>query len=267
MNDEELIMNNEKLQDVGAIINRTLFEETTKDITTIKIQEILNWKYKYKLSENIPTKTSVSKIKEEKGKQKGIAQFLRQNEEQKQIEQTLSAPNFTKEETISGAQKGTLVHLCIKNLNETKQYNYEDIEKLIQNLQNKKIITKKEAEAININQILQYTKSNLFKELKCAKEVHKEEPFYINIKAKEIYEQEIEENILVQGIIDLYYIDKEGKLNLVDYKTDYVQNENELILKYKEQLDLYKRALEEALKIKVSKVAIYSTYLKKEIEL
>ena len=141
MNDEELIMNNEKLQDVGAIINRTLFEETTKDITTIKIQEILNWKYKYKLSENIPTKTSVSKIKEEKGKQKGIAQFLRQNEEQKQIEQTLSAPNFTKEETISGAQKGTLVHLCIKNLNETKQYNYEDIEKLIQNLQNKKIIT------------------------------------------------------------------------------------------------------------------------------
>ncbi len=262
------IMNNEELQEnAGNIINHKHFKETSKDTTTMKIEEILNWKYKYKSSENIPTKTSVSKIKEEKGKQKGIAQFLTQNEEQKQIAQTLSSPNFTKEETITSAQKGTLLHLCIKNLNETKQYNYEDIEKLIENLRNKKIITKKEAEAININQILQYTKSNLFKELKYAKEVHKEEPFYINIKAKEIYEQEIEENILVQGIIDLYYIDKEGNLNLVDYKTDYVQNENELILKYKEQLDLYKRALEEALKIKVSKVVIYSTYLKKEIEL
>ena len=262
------IMNNEELQEnAGNIINHQHFEEAIKDTTTMKIEEILNWKYKYKSSENIPTKTSVSKIKEEKGKQKALAQFGAQNEEQKHIEQTLSAPKFTKEETITSAQKGTLVHLCIKNLNETKQYNYEDIQKLIQSLQNKKIITKKEAEAININQILQYTKSNLFKELKCAKEVHKEEPFYINIKAKEIYEQEIEENILVQGIIDLYYIDKEGNLNLVDYKTDYVQNENELILKYKEQLDLYKRALEEALKIKVSKVVIYSTYLKKEIEL
>ena len=262
------IMNNEELQEnAGNIINHQHFEEAIKDTTTMKIEEILNWKYKYKSSENIPTKTSVSKIKEEKGKQKALAQFGAQNEEQKHIEQTLSSPNFTKEETITSAQKGTLVHLCIKNLNETKQYNYEDIQKLIQSLQNKKIITKKEAEAININQILQYTKSNLFKELKCAKEVHKEEPFYINIKAKEIYEQEIEENILVQGIIDLYYIDKEGNLNLVDYKTDYVQNENELILKYKEQLDLYKRALEEALKIKVSKVVIYSTYLKKEIEL
>ena len=225
-------MNNEKLKnDVGETISCSQVKETTKENSTIEIEKILNWKYKYKASENIPTKTSVSKIKQEKAKQKGIAEFLTQNETQKQISQTLSSPNFTKEETITGAQKGTLVHLCIKNLNETKQYNYEEIEKLIETLQNKKIITKKEAEAINVNQILEYTKSNLFKELKYAKEIHKEEPFYINIKAKEIYEEEIEENILVQGIIDLYYIDKEGKIKLVDYKTDYVQNENELILK------------------------------------
>lgn len=262
------IMNNEKIQgNVEKIINCMPLEESCKDNTNIiKIEKILNWKYEYKLSENIPTKTSVSKIKQEKAKQKGIAQFLTHNEEEKQIEQTLNTPKFTKEETITNVQKGTLVHLCIKNLNETKQYNYEDIEKLIESLKNKKMITKKEAEAININQILEYTKSNLFKELKYAKEVHKEEPFYINIKAKEIYEQEIEEKVLVQGIIDLYYIDKEGKLNLVDYKTDYVQDENELILKYKEQLDLYKRALEEALEMKVSKVVIYSTYLKREVE-
>ena len=73
--------------------------------------------------------------------------------------------------------------------------------------------------------------------------------------------------MLVQGIIDLYYITKADELVLVDYKTDYVQNEEELISKYKVQLDLYKVALEQALQRKVDKIYIYSVYLNKEIDI
>ena len=53
------------------------------------------------------------------------------------------------------------------------------------------------------------------------------------------------------------------------YKTDYVEKgkENELIQKYKKQLELYKKALEQALGKKVKKVYIYSVYLGKEIEI
>lgn len=233
----------------------------------LNIEEILAWEYKYKSSENIPTKTSVSKIKEEKGKQKGLAQFLKtENEEQKEITSSLSVPKFEKEEKITGAMKGTLIHLCIKNLDETKEYSYEEVKSLVEKLETKKIITKEEAEAININTILKYTKSNLFKELKNAKEIHKEEPFYINIPAKDIYEEDVSENVLVQGIIDLYYIDKDKNIVLVDYKTDFVQNESELITKYKEQLELYRKAIEGALNVQVSRVVIYSTYLQKEID-
>lgn len=188
-------------------------------------------------------------------------------EETQNNKETLSTPKFTKEEKITGSHKGTLLHLCIKNLDETKEYNYADIQNLIQNLQSRKIITAKEAETININTILKYTKSNLFKELKEAEEIHKEEPFYLNIPAVEIYNEGINENILVQGIIDLYYINKEGKLILVDYKTDYAENENELVQKYDIQLKLYKKALEGALNIKVDEVIIYSTYLQKEIKM
>ena len=73
--------------------------------------------------------------------------------------------------------------------------------------------------------------------------------------------------MLVQGIIDLYYINKENELILVDYKTDFLQSEQELIDKYKIQLELYKKALEEALGKKVCHIYIYSTYLGKEIEI
>ena len=71
----------------------------------------------------------------------------------------------------------------------------------------------------------------------------------------------------MQGIIDLYFISKSDELVLVDYKTD--KNVDEKILKdrYKNQLILYKNALERSLKRKVDKTIIYSTFLKREINL
>jgi ATP-dependent helicase/nuclease subunit A len=56
---------------------------------------------------------------------------------------------------------------------------------------------------------------------------------------------------------------------LVDYKTDYVKNndEEELKNKYRVQLELYKQALVEATNKKVEEVYIYSLYLNKEIKM
>ena len=122
-------------------------------------------------------------------------------------------------------------------------------------------VSEKEKESININTILKYTKSELWEDLKQAKEIHKERPFYINIPATDIFEDAAEdERILVQGIIDLYYIDKDDKLILVDYKTDYVPNGDVSILekKYEVQLALYKKALEGALNKKVDKAMIWA---------
>ena len=71
---------------------------------------------------------------------------------------------------------------------------------------------------------------------------------------------------MIQGIVDMYYETEEG-LVLVDYKTDKVENELELIKRYKKQLDYYKEALERLTEKKVSKMYIYSFSLKKEIEM
>jgi ATP-dependent helicase/nuclease subunit A len=133
----------------------------------------------------------------------------------------------------------------------------------------RKIFTENEANSINIYKLLSYTKSELFNELKHAKKVYKEQPFYINVKSNEIYNDESDEDILVQGIIDLYYIDQNDEVILVDYKTDYVEKENEieLVKKYSKQLEIYKRALEQGLNKKVKKSMIYSVYLEKLIKL
>ena len=161
------------------------------------------------------------------------------------------------------------MHLILQKLDFSIEYTEEIVKELLQKLIAAKIINENQASYINIQKILKFTKSDLYLGLKEAKEVNKEKPFYIYISSNEIYNDGTDEKILVQGIIDLYYIDKNDKLVLVDYKTDYVANNNEqeLIDKYKGQLKIYKTALEQALNKPVEAVYIYSTYLDKTIRL
>lgn len=231
-------------------------------------QKQLEWEYPYKVACHIPTMTTVSKIKELEMKHNlpDVLTWMDTKGNAKQQEKKV--PEFMKEEvTITKAKMGTLVHLCLQNLQEKEEYNLEKIENLINRLVQKNLMTKKEAEAIHRNDLLLYTKSDLFAELKQAKQIQKEIPFYFDMEAKEVVKEDVEEKILVQGIIDLYYIDQDNHMVLVDYKTDFVKQEEELVTKYKKQLEIYKRALEEATGKKVDKVYIYSIYLQKRIAL
>ena len=226
-----------------------------------RIKKMLEYEYEKQASTQLKTKMSVTEIKE-----------LSKPQEERQENKVEQMPKFLqtdKETKITNAQKGTLTHLCMQKLDINKKvYNYDDVKQLISELEMKKIISSKEAEAININNIVQFTKSKLWEEMTHAHVVQREKPFYINIPAKELYQEDVDEDILVQGIIDLYYITEKDELVLVDFKTDYVENRNEQILidKYNTQLDLYKRALESATGKKVDRIYIYSTYLNKEIQ-
>ena len=253
------------------ILNQTVESETErkdvlKDIANKKvskenmekIKNILEWEYKYKDSTEMPSELSVSKIKE-----------LSKDTEEK-IGITLKKPNFLIEKTeLTPAEKGTIMHLCLQKLNYKEEYNLEKLKNMVNNLVNKEIILPKEAESVNYNKILAFLSSNIWKEMQTAKVVEQEKAFYLNLKANEIYQNDAEDEILVQGIIDLYYITNNDELVLVDYKTDYVENNSEQSLKakYNIQLEIYKKALEESLNRKVDKVYIYSTWLNKEIEI
>ena len=231
--------------------------ELPEKIDYEKINEILNWQYKYKEMTNIQSKMSVTKIKE-----------LKNNETQKQQHIEIK-PKFMLDKTkVSSAERGTITHLILQKLDFTKEYSKEELAQFVNNLCTKNIITQIQKDSINIEKIYQIINTQFIKNLKNAKEIKKETPFYTYINTKEIYNTQNSENILVQGIIDLYYINQQNEVILVDYKTDYVEGSGEeLIDKYKVQLEIYKKALEESLKEKVKHVYIYSIYLNKEIEI
>lgn len=255
-----------------------LLEENSKNVTDEEILELKNkliFEYKFKGLSDIPTKESVTNIVHKNvGKEVNLINEEEPLESKEDFEEeneiTFPKPKFligTEEEKISSAKRGTLIHLCMKNLQFGREYNLDDVKELINDLEARKIITDKEKESINPWVILKFTKSNIWKELKEAKEYHKEEPFYINIPANEVMKSTLDENILVQGIIDLYYVTKDDELVLLDYKTDFINEGEEQILidRHKPQLMLYKRALESGINKKVNKIYIYSTKLGKEI--
>lgn len=222
----------------------------------------LKWQYKYIESSKIPTNTSVTKLKE-LNEEKDIEDIIDEAKKKvnKHTELSITPKFMEKKHIFTPAEKGTLLHLCVQKLDETKEYTRQEIEEFVRNLKDKNIISEEEQKNINTDILYKYTKSELWQELKQAKEIHKETPFYINIPATEIYDEaEENEKILVQGIIDLYYIDKNDNLILVDYKTDYVPNGDVKILeeKYKVQLGIYKKALEETNGKQVYKAMIWA---------
>lgn len=142
-----------------------------------------------------------------------------------------------------------------------------------------------------------YEKAKLFFDSKLAKEMIfadirgklcREKSFFMGIPFKEACPDYPEdEDVLVQGIIDVYYEDEDGNIVLADYKTDSLKNIalnggygdkkavkarteeeklNALVLRYKVQLDLYARAIERITGKKVIRKVIYAFDLNREIE-
>ena len=261
------IINKEETADNINLIN-VIEEEAGKLKNEEEIENIskeLNWKYKYQDETTIPTKTSVTKIKELKNENViDIGDILNDN---KEIKLEAEANFIKQEEKISSSKKGSLVHLCLQRIDERQDYNIEDLKKLVQGLVFNEIITEKEAESIDVNILYKYVKSELFEELRQAKKIYKEQPFYINVPVKELYKDvgDTQEKILVQGIIDLFFINNKDELVLIDYKTDYVEKGKESVIKerYKVQLELYKNALEKSFNKKVSRAQIYLAQLRK----
>ena len=95
----------------------------------------------------------------------------------------------------------------------------------------------------------------------------REKPFMMGVPANELDNKfPQDEMVLIQGIIDAWFFEG-GDIVLMDYKTDHVRDGQELIKRYKIQLDLYKRALEASTGKSVKEIYIYSFALGKEIKL
>ena len=100
-----------------------------------------------------------------------------------------------------------------------------------------------------------------------ARNLMREKPFMMGISASELDPKFPEEEmVLVQGIIDAFFIE-DGEVVLIDYKTDRVSDGETLIRRYKKQIELYRRAIEAATGYRVKESYLYSVALRKAVQI
>ena len=131
-------------------------------------------------------------------------------------------------------------------------------------------MTVSEAEAINPYKIRAFLESGLAARMAEAdrkKKLVREQPFVLGIPASSMDSAfPEEETVLIQGIIDVFFEEEDG-LVLMDYKTDRVSDAEELVQRYRVQLEHYEEALERLTGKRVKQKLIYSFALEKEIEI
>lgn len=169
------------------------------------------------------------------------------------------------EVSISKTSYGTFIHKVIELLdiyNMSRENIQKSVSEALENMQN--------SSDIDENKVIEKIYTMLSVQMKdlllSADKVYREYEFVIKDNLKDIPEIAIKEKTLIQGVIDMYIILKNGEQIIIDYKTDKVDNEKELLDKYKYQLYIYKKAIEVSTKNKVNNIYIYSLYLDSLIE-
>ncbi|WP_040215123.1 helicase-exonuclease AddAB subunit AddA [Clostridium polynesiense] len=239
--------------------------KSQEGVYTEEINRRLSWEYKYKYSSKLPANISVSELKRQSLKAEYDGEYVRLY-----TPETLRKPEFLQENRgLSPAERGTAVHFVMQHLDLNKVHSIEQINNQMDQMVNQELIREDERKAVNIRKILSFFKSSLGQRLLKAyseNKVYREIPFFIEVPStvvkpelpEDIYQ---EEKIRVQGIIDCFF-EEEGKLVLLDYKTDYVEEGGEENIKerYRVQIDYYCESLLRLTGMQVKEKYLYLFY-------
>ena len=163
----------------------------------------------------------------------------------------------SEEDILTGAQWGTLMHEAMQWLPLVK-YTQASLTKELDALVAKGTFTEEERNLLSDISLYKFFSSDLGKRLIRAKRIERELPFSMLFEGKRVYDTlEDGENLFLQGIIDTAF-EENGEWVLVDYKTDRVTSGEDLIKRYKIQMDLYKEALQRLTGMPVKACYIYS---------
>lgn len=215
-----------------------------------EITEKLSYEYPFASISDIPVKYAASSMNREEN----LKYLATEN------------PTFIGAGKLTPAQRGTINHKFMEVCDFTRAH--ENLTGEITRLVENNIFTQKEVDALKINSIKSFFSSELYNRIQNAEKFLREQEFTMSIPLDVINSDlsETTEKAVVQGVIDALLINGDSG-EIIDYKTDRVENEDELIERYRGQMSVYKKAAEECFGLENVKVTLYSFSLSKEISL
>lgn len=171
-------------------------------------------------------------------------------------------PLFMQEERgLTAAEMGSALHLVMQHLDLKTTLDIATIREFIAGMAERELLTHEQAEALPVEQIAAFFAGPLGCRVLAGREVLRELPFTLALPAGEIYPDLGEhpgEVVLVQGVVDCLVDEGDGYL-LLDYKTDRISSGQleQSAVRYRGQLNLYARAVENILGRKVKEKHLY----------
>lgn len=252
-----------------------------------KLQERFAYVYPYPGLQKLYTKTTVSELKIAAMAEKDEAAF--HTFEEKEVVPYI--PAFRREqEKVSGAVRGNAFHRTMELLDFSYLFtesglfagcpaSYEEYHKGLDTDRLRKRLgeflqretaslrlTEEYAQAVSIPKLLHFLEQELAYRMWRAQEqglLYREQPFVLGIDAKRLDPELPDgEKVLIQGIIDVFFIDN-GEIVLLDYKTDVIDSLQALWNRYSVQIQYYEEALTKLMQLHVKERILYSFYLEK----
>lgn len=174
---------------------------------------------------------------------------------------TSSKPSFLNKSGLTPAERGTAMHAFMQYCNYDNAKNNLDDE--INRIVTSGLLSIEQGDSLDKSKLSSFFLNNEITALfSNADKIYKEFKISSFVDARQVYGVNSDEKVLVQGIADCV-LEINNELYLIDYKTDRVDNENELLDRYKKQISFYKYAVEKTLKKPVVSSILYSFSLGK----
>ena len=178
-----------------------------------------------------------------------------------------SRPAFMSSGGLTPAQRGTATHKFMQFSNYAAAR--ADIESELARLVDGCFLSEEEGKAVNVSAAKRFFMSSLAERIFASDNVMREKKFAALFPAKFFYPEltgeAAEEKIVVQGIADCVFVE-DGKLVIVDYKTDTGVDAEALLDRYSAQLGIYREALSQALGMPVKETLLYSFFMNSTVK-
>lgn len=169
-------------------------------------------------------------------------------------------PAFMNKSGLTPGQRGTAMHTFMQFCNYESAKS--DLESEIARITDNGFLSREQAESLNRNALLNFFNSDFALRMFESDNIYREIKVSSFVPLSELENTDSREEVLIQGISDCVF-EENGELVLVDYKTDRVSDEKELLDMYKNQIAFYKSAVSKTFDMNVKQAVLYSFHLGK----
>ncbi|MFR2839662.1 MAG: helicase-exonuclease AddAB subunit AddA [Zhenhengia sp.] len=246
----------------------------------------LGYTYPYMKATTMPVKVTVSDLKKQAmlevyeeskhtlgGEDEQTEEIITESELSYSFDDKVIPRFMRQEENMQATVRGTLIHSVLEQINFIQCKSADLIMAELDRLVETGKLHEEAARIVDVCKLERMATSTMIERMEKSKHVWKEKAFVYLLPANEVDETyDLEEEILLQGVVDTCFIEEEG-LVIIDYKTDYVDGRKlkasieKIKRRYQVQLDLYARALSEITGLPVKEKCLYLYHIDEWITL